>query len=113
VKGELRDTCGEPPPEVDALVEVMGLKNGLRVLRLRGLKSGPGRLIVQLGPDAALEPDKLAQLVARGKGRYRLTPGMELVAVLEQADGRAPDPLEAARALLQDLRRCATAESTA
>jgi transcription-repair coupling factor (superfamily II helicase) len=106
VKGELRDTCGEPPPEVDALVEVMGLKNELRGLRLRGLKSGPGRLVVQLGPDAALDPARLAQLVAKGKGRYRLTPGMELVELLDQAGGEALAPLEAARTLLQELRRC-------
>jgi len=60
VKGELRDQCGETPVEVDALVEVMSLKNALRALRMRGLKSGPGRLIVQLGPEAALDPVRLA-----------------------------------------------------
>ncbi|HEX9576625.1 MAG TPA: transcription-repair coupling factor, partial [Myxococcales bacterium] len=103
VKGELRDQCGEPPAEVDALVEVMSLKNELRALRMRGLKHGPGRLVAQLGPDAALDPARLAQLVARGKGRFRLTPGMELVAAVDE---RAP-VLSSARSLLQDLRRCA------
>jgi len=117
VKGEVRDTCGEPPMEVDALVEVMDLRNQLRALRMRGLKWGPGRLIAQLGPDAALDPAKLAQLVAKGKGRYRLTPGMELVQAIEQPPaplpGMAPPPpqpaviLEAARSLVQELRRCA------
>ncbi|MFL5391779.1 MAG: transcription-repair coupling factor [Myxococcales bacterium] len=105
VKGELRDTCGEPPPEVDALVEVMGLKNELRALRLRGLKSGPGRLVVQLGPDALLDPARLATLVAKGKGRYRLTPGMELVEL--QPSEEAAAPLAAARSLLQELGKCA------
>ena len=105
VKGELRDQCGEPPPEVDALVEVMSLKNELRALQMRGLKSGPGRLVVQLGPDAALDPVKLAQLVAKGKGRYRLTPGMELVATAEEG----LPVLEAARSLLRSLRGCAAA----
>ncbi|HTO95701.1 MAG TPA: transcription-repair coupling factor [Myxococcales bacterium] len=101
-KGEMRDQCGEPPAEVDALVEVMSLKNELRALRMRGLKSGPGRLVVQLGPDAALDPVRLAQLVAKGKGRYRLTPGMELVAA---ASGGAV--LESARQLVRELRTCA------
>jgi transcription-repair coupling factor (superfamily II helicase) len=112
VKGELRDQCGETPVEVDALVEVMGLKNALRALRMRGLKSGPGRLIVQLGPEAALDPVRLAQLVARGKGRYRLTPGMELIEVIppeaafDTAAGAATGGpvLEAARRLLQELQ---------
>ncbi len=102
-KGEMRDQCGEPPPEVDALVEVMSLKNELRALRMRGLKSGPGRLVVQLGPDAALDPVRLAQLVAKGKGRYRLTPGMELVYT---TDGEAA-VLESGRQLVRELRTCA------
>ena len=102
VKGELRDQCGEPPQEVDALVETMSLKNELRALRMRGLKHGPGRLIAQLGPDALLDPVKLAQLVAKGKGRYRLTPGMELVATISDAA-----VLESARSLLQELGKCA------
>jgi len=111
VKGELRDTCGEIPAEVDALVEVMSLKNELRALRMRGLKSGPARLVLSLGPDALLDPIKLAQLVAKGRGRYRLTPGMELVLALPEAPGNAEaagqQALEAARSLLQELRRCA------
>ena len=83
----------------------MSLKNELRALRMRGLKSGPGRLVVQLGPDAALDPTRLAQLVAKGKGRYRLTPGMELVATM---DGGAA-ALESARQLVRELRGCAQA----
>jgi transcription-repair coupling factor (superfamily II helicase) len=106
VKGDLRDQCGEPPAEVDALVEVMSLKIELRALRMRGLKAGPGRLVAQLGPDAMLDPVQLAQLVARGKGRYRLTPGMELVATTDGADSAAA-VLASARQLLQDLRGCA------
>ena len=105
-KGEMRDQCGEPPDEVDALVEVMSLKNELRALRMRGLKSGPGRLVVQLGPEAALDPVRLAQLVAKGKGRYRLTPGMELVAAV---DGGMP-VLESARQLVRELRTSAAAD---
>ena len=102
-KGEMRDQCGEPPEEVDALVEVMSVKNELRALRMRGLKSGPGRLVVQLGPDAALDPVRLAQLVAKGKGRYRLTPGMELVATVDPQTAI----LAAARQLVHELRACA------
>jgi hypothetical protein len=72
---------------------------------MRGLKSGPDRLVVQLGPDATLDPASLAQLVAKGKGRYRLTPGMELVATV---NGVA-SPLESARQLVRELRACARA----
>jgi hypothetical protein len=98
----------------------MNLKIVLRELRMRGLKAGPSRLVVQLGPDALLDPDKIAQMVARGKGRYRLTPGMELV---EHLPGAAVGPgerakevepgtlLESARRLLQELSGCARREA--
>ena len=81
----------------------MSVKNELRALRIRGLKSGPGRLVVQLGPDATLDPVRLAQLVAKGKGRYRLTPGMELVAIIDPQAA----VLAAARQLVLELRSCA------
>ena len=58
---------------------------------------------MQLGPDAALDPVSLAQLVAKGKGRYRLTPGMELVATINGVSS----PLESARQLVRELRACA------
>jgi len=82
----------------------MSIKNELRALRMRGLKSGPAPLVVQLGPDAALDPVRLAQLVAKGKGRYRLTPGMELVAVIDSEAA----VLESARQLVRDPRACAS-----
>jgi len=122
IKGELRDQCGESPPEVDALVEVMGLKNQLRAMRMRGLKSGPGRLIVQLGHDALLAPERLATLVAKGKGRYRLTPNMELIETLPAVEFSAARAMngpsdaersaegqgliDASRRLLSELRSC-------
>jgi transcription-repair coupling factor (superfamily II helicase) len=128
IKGEMRDQCGEAPAEIDALVEVMGLKNQLRAMRMRGLKSGPGRLIVQLGPDALLDPARLATLVARGKGRYRLTPGMELIETLpaqeysaeramngpsdEQRSAEGSFVIEASRRLLAELRNCVQLEAS-
>jgi hypothetical protein len=51
-----------------------------------------------------LDPARLATLVAKGKGRYRLTPGMELVELEPSEEATAP--LEAARSLLQELRKC-------
>ncbi len=108
VREELVDRCGPPPPEVDALCEVMGIKADLRALRLRALEAGPARLVITLGPDAALDPAKIAGLVAPNgaSSDYRLTPDMKLVV------RTAPEPgaealLEAARLALRDLARCA------
>ena len=58
----------------------MLLKIDMRELRLRALEAGAGRLVVTLGADALLDGAKLAALVQRSKGVYRLTPDMKLVA---------------------------------
>ena len=52
----------------------------MRELRLRALEAAPGRLVVTLGQDALLDGAKLAALVQRSKGVYRLTPDLKLVA---------------------------------
>ena len=81
------------------------IRADLRALRLRALEAGPARIVITLGPDAALDPAKLADLVARG-GRYRLTPDMKLVVKIEPDLG-GERLLEAARSALRDLARCA------
>jgi transcription-repair coupling factor (superfamily II helicase) len=93
VRGELRDLCGELPDEVEALVDLASLRIAMRELRLRGLDLGPGRLVLSMGNDAAISPEKLARKVARSAGAWRLTPEMKLIA-------RLPAPVEG-RALIQ------------
>jgi transcription-repair coupling factor (superfamily II helicase) len=99
LRGELRDTCGEPPGEVDALTELTSLRIAMRRLRLRALETGPGRLIVTLGPDAALSAEKLAAKVVKARGTWKLTPDMKLV-VQKPNPG---DELGAAKALVREL----------
>ncbi|HEU4383104.1 MAG TPA: TRCF domain-containing protein [Anaeromyxobacteraceae bacterium] len=89
VRAELLDRYGEPPEEVDALSELMQLRIRLRALRVRGLEAGPGRVVLSLGPEAALDPVRLARHVQRSGGAMRLTPEMKLVA---RMDGAAPRP---------------------
>ncbi len=88
-RAELVDRYGDPPEEVDALSELMQLRVRLRALRVRGLEAGPGRVVLALGPEAALDPFRLARHVQRSGGALRLTPEMKLVA---RVDGAAPRP---------------------
>jgi transcription-repair coupling factor (superfamily II helicase) len=148
IRAEIVDRCGDPPEELEALLEVMAVKVRLRALAIRALEAGPGRLVLTLGESAALDPFLLAKQVQGSEGRLRLTPDMKLVATLGPPPPRpargaargarrapagagkrspapaalpppAPSPaaeahagrelLEAARALLADLARCARA----
>ncbi len=91
IRAEVVDRYGDPPDEVDALCTLMQVKVRLRALRIRGLDSGPGRLVFALGGSAALDPFKLARHVQASRGALRLTPDMKLVVNL--ADGAArPSP---------------------
>jgi len=78
----------------------------MRDLRLRALEGGPGRLVVTLGADALLDGMKVAGLVQRSKGVYRLTPDMKLVVKLG-AEVRGPSLIAEAKKVLRDLGTCA------
>ena len=59
-------------------------------------------MVVTLGADAAIDPEKLTRLVQKSKGALRLTPEMKLIARLEpQVKGR--EFLDHARKVLRDL----------
>ncbi|MBI3185166.1 MAG: transcription-repair coupling factor [Myxococcales bacterium] len=110
LRAELVDRFGDCPGEVDNLSELTLLKIDMRELRLRALESGPARLVITLGPEPMLEPAKLAALIQRSKGLYRLTPDMKLVV-------RAPEGIQGvqlvaeAQKVIRDLEPCRTAES--
>ncbi|MDP1826897.1 MAG: transcription-repair coupling factor [Archangium sp.] len=103
---ECVDRFGDAPEELDALQEVMLLKIELRKLALRQLDGGPGRLVVTLGGDARLDGGKLARLVQKSKGLYRLTPDLKLVVKLDPSV-TSHDFVPAARKVLRDLQGCA------
>ncbi|QDE66453.1 transcription-repair coupling factor [Myxococcus xanthus] len=106
LRAELVDRYGEAPDEVDHLSELTLLKIDMRDLRLRGLEVGTTRLVVTLGADALLDGPKVAGLVQRSKGVYRLTPDMKLIARAPQgASGH--DLIAEAKKVLRDLSHCA------
>jgi transcription-repair coupling factor (superfamily II helicase) len=107
IRSELVDRFGDIPEEVDALHEVMLLKIDLRRMQLRQLDGGPGRLVVTLGTEARLDAPRIAALVQKSKGLYRLTPDMKLVVRLD-ASVKGLDFLPAAKKMVRDLIACAT-----
>jgi transcription-repair coupling factor (superfamily II helicase) len=93
VRAEIVDRCGDPPEELEALLELMAVKVRLRALAIRALEAGPGRLVFTLGETAALDPFLLAKRVQASGGTLKLTPDMKLVA----ATGEAPPRPAAAK----------------
>ncbi|NTX61206.1 transcription-repair coupling factor [Myxococcus sp. CA051A] len=110
LRAELVDRYGEAPDEVDHLSELTLLKIDMRDLRLRGLEVGTQRLVVTLGADALLDGPKVAGLVQRSKGYYRLTPDMKLIARVAQGL-QGHDLIAEARKVLRDLDHCSLPRS--
>jgi len=106
LRAELADRYGELPDEVDNLSELMLLKAEMRELQLRAIEAGPGRLVVSLGQDPRLEPAKLATLLQRSKGIYRLTPDMRLVAKVPEGL-KGLNLLHEAKKILRELGKAA------
>jgi transcription-repair coupling factor (superfamily II helicase) len=108
IRGEIIDRYGEPPEELDALCQLMEVKVRLRAFRIRGLESGPNRVVLALGREAALDPVKLASRIQASKGALRLTPEMKLVATVAEASASRLELLDGVRKLLAGLAECAT-----
>ncbi len=106
LRAELVDRYGESPDEVDNLSELTLLKIDMRDLRLRALEAGAARLVVTLGADALLDGARIAALVQRSKGLYRLTPDMKLIAKVPEGTQGHALVLEAKK-VLRDLNTCA------
>ncbi len=101
ILAELRDRYGPPPQEVDALIEVMGIKGlGIR-LGATLVDLGESRLAVRLGEGTPLEPERLMALVSDPTRRLRLTPDMRLLRSLDEQE--RSQPLTAAKKVLRDL----------
>ncbi len=105
LRSELVDRFGDAPPELDALQELLLIKQDLRRLRLRQLDGTAGRIAVTLGTDARLDGARVAALVQKSKGLYRLTPDMKLLAKLD-AGVKGEDFIPAARKVMRDLLGC-------
>jgi transcription-repair coupling factor (superfamily II helicase) len=104
VVAEMQDRYGEVPKETENLRELMSLKTAMRKLKLRAMESGPGRLVVTLGADAALDPVRMAQLVARSKEGLKLTPDMKLIYPFSTAPGEQPQLLAYAHKMMRALQ---------
>jgi transcription-repair coupling factor (superfamily II helicase) len=103
LRAELVDRFGDAPIEVDNLSELMLLKIDMRELQLRSLETGPGRLVIGLGAEAKLDPVKLAALVQKSKGVYRLTPEMKLISKVPEG---VKDTVSEAKKVVRDLFTC-------
>lgn len=98
---EMEDRFGPPPEAARTFVRAMALKPELRRLRVLGCEAGRSRVTLHLADDSPIDLARLVALIARDKGRLRLTPDRKLSARFdEQGEG---DAIDRVQALLREL----------
>jgi transcription-repair coupling factor (superfamily II helicase) len=103
IAAEMEDRFGAPPEEATRLVKLMALKTELRRLRVLGCEA-TGRLVtIHVGERTLLDSDKVAALVRKAKGAWKLTPDMRLSRRFGDGEG---DGLTNADRALSELTAC-------
>jgi transcription-repair coupling factor (superfamily II helicase) len=75
---ELIDRYGKIPEETEELLKVMEAKALCRALRILGLESTSNRLVVHLGYNSLVDPQKVVAIVREEKGRVQLTEDLKI-----------------------------------
>ena len=101
IREELADRFGKIPEEVDHLLDVIKIKILLTRLAIAKFEVTPSRMVVTFHEKTNVSPQKVVDLLHRGKGRYRLTPESKLV--VEGGTELKQDPFGTAKTLLQAL----------
>jgi transcription-repair coupling factor (superfamily II helicase) len=99
---EMEDRFGPPPEEARRLVKLMALKTELRRLRALGCEANARVVTLHLRDDTPLDPQKIAVLIKKTRGAWKLTPDMRLSRRFDAGDGLAN-----AEATLAELAGCA------
>ena len=101
IREELADRFGRIPVEAENLLEVIKVKILLTRLAIAKFEVTPSQMVVTFHEKTKASPQKLVELLHRGKGRYRLTPESKLLA--EGGIELKQDPFGTAKRLLQAL----------
>jgi len=90
---EIADRFGNPPEDVEILIELMVFRALLRRFGIVSANYRNGSLHLAFHPLAAPRPDKAVALVKSSQGRVRLTPSMSLNIKLEAEEITSPKVL--------------------
>ena len=101
IREEIVDRFGKIPMEVDHLLEVIKVKILLTRLSIRKFEQTPSQLVLTFDEATRVSPQRVVELVHRGKGKYRLTPESKLI--IEGWPEVKKDPFGSVKKLLQAL----------
>jgi transcription-repair coupling factor (superfamily II helicase) len=106
IAAEMEDRFGAPPDEARRLVKLMALKTELRRLRALGCEANARLVTLHLRADTPLDPAKIAALIRKAHGVWKLTPDMRLSRRFEAVSRSAGDGIANAETALAELVGC-------
>jgi transcription-repair coupling factor (superfamily II helicase) len=101
IREEMVDRFGRMPMELSHLLEVIKVKILLTRLSIRKFEETPSQWVLTFDEVTRVSPQRVVELIHRGKGKYRLTPDSKLI--IEGWPEAKIDPFGAAKKLLQAL----------
>jgi len=101
IREEMGDRFGRIPSEAEYLFEVIKVKILLTRLAIKKFEVTRSQMIVTFHGRTKVSPQRVVELIRRGKGRYRLTPESKLL--VEGGAELSQDPFGTAQRLLQAL----------
>ncbi|HET7876274.1 MAG TPA: TRCF domain-containing protein, partial [Methylomirabilota bacterium] len=72
VRAELADRFGPPPPAVEALLDVVGLRVAARRLGVERAEIRSGRALLTFAPATTVTPERMLEAIARSRGGLKL-----------------------------------------
>jgi len=78
IAAELRDRYGPVPPLVDTFLRVMDLRRNLKEFLVVRAALRDGAVTIQFHPEAAVNVDRLVELVHRSKGRFKISADFQI-----------------------------------
>jgi transcription-repair coupling factor (superfamily II helicase) len=101
MRAELADRFGPPPPPVEALLDVVGLRLAARVIGVERVEAQSGRALVTFAPSTRVTPERLLAIIGRSRGRMKMLKEYTLEAQIPRAGW--PEVKAALASLLQEL----------
>jgi transcription-repair coupling factor (superfamily II helicase) len=71
-RAELADRFGPPPPAVEALLDVVGLRVTARGLGVERVEAGAGRAVLTFAPSTRVTPERVLKAIAASRGALSL-----------------------------------------
>jgi transcription-repair coupling factor (superfamily II helicase) len=101
MRAELADRFGPPPPAVEALLDVVGLRVLARRLHAERVEASGGRALVTFAPSTPVTPERILAVIAKAAGAVSMRKEFILEAIVPA--GPWPAVRDALRTLLESL----------